>query len=266
MSYLTLFLYTQEKIWIFASVFQNGHKFFDVINVSVFQNGHKFFDVINVCCCCCLILLFNLTRFLNIGISQQSIASIFAPLSYLLWRLSYRSYTIFFWKTLVLFWVFWDSQKNNFCVFLSVSHLVDNYVKIVDGRGRNLMCHRTLPSRLVFNLFLFFKFGHHLLHCLRKLRKQNIIGNQMKQKSMLIDTTEMLLKIFTAKIANLTNIYRANFNTYLKITGNINKWSEQWRSGMRSCRHAGGERFEPLYCSLFFARKAEKIFHRKNRI
>ena len=55
----------------------------------------------------------------------------------------------FFWKLLVLFWVFWDSQKNNFCVFLSVPHLVDNYAKIVDGRGRNLMCHRTLPSRLV---------------------------------------------------------------------------------------------------------------------
>ena len=40
--------------------------------------------------------------------------------------------------------------KNNFWVFLSVPHLVDNYAKIVDGRGRNLMCHCTLPSRLVF--------------------------------------------------------------------------------------------------------------------
>ena len=39
--------------------------------------------------------------------------------------------------------------KNIFWVFLSVPHLVDNYAKIVDGRGRNLMCHRTLPSRLV---------------------------------------------------------------------------------------------------------------------
>ena len=51
--------------------------------------------------------------------------------------------------------LFWDSQKNNFWVFLSVPHLVDNYVKIVDGRGRNLMCHRTLPSRLVSNLLTF---------------------------------------------------------------------------------------------------------------
>ena len=39
--------------------------------------------------------------------------------------------------------------KNNFWVLLSVPHLVDNYAKFVDGRGRNLMCHRTLPSRLV---------------------------------------------------------------------------------------------------------------------
>ena len=36
-----------------------------------------------------------------------------------------------------------------FCVFLSVPHLVDKYTKIVDERGRNLMCDRTLPSRLV---------------------------------------------------------------------------------------------------------------------
>ena len=36
-----------------------------------------------------------------------------------------------------------------FCVFPSVSHLVDNYAKIVDERGRNLMCDCTLPSRLV---------------------------------------------------------------------------------------------------------------------
>ena len=62
------------------------------------------------------------------------------PLSYLLWRLSYRSYRIF-WKRLF--------PKNNFWVFLSVPHLLDNYAKIVDGRGRNFMCHRTLPSRLV---------------------------------------------------------------------------------------------------------------------
>ena len=62
------------------------------------------------------------------------------PLSYLLWRLSYRSYKIF-WKRLF--------AKNNFWVFLSVPHLLDNYAKIVDGRGRNFMCHRTLPSRLV---------------------------------------------------------------------------------------------------------------------
>ena len=37
----------------------------------------------------------------------------------------------------------------NFGGFLSVPHLVDNYAKIVDERGRNLMCDRTLPSLLV---------------------------------------------------------------------------------------------------------------------
>ena len=68
------------------------------------------------------------------------------PLSYLLWRLSYRSYRIF-WKRLF--------AKNNFWVFLSVPHLLDNYAKIVDGRGRNFMCHRTLPSRLVSTLLFY---------------------------------------------------------------------------------------------------------------
>ena len=34
-------------------------------------------------------------------------------------------------------------------MFFYLPHLVDNYAKIVDERGRNLMCDRTLPSRLV---------------------------------------------------------------------------------------------------------------------
>ena len=119
----------------------------------VFHNGHKFFDVINVCCCCCLILPLVFAHFLNIGISHQSNASFFTPLSYLLWRLSFRSYTSFFLKNT---WIC--------CVVLSVPHLVDNYAKIVDERGRNLMCERTLPSRLVW-------FIHNFLCNLRKLNK-----------------------------------------------------------------------------------------------
>ena len=105
--------------------------------VLFFYNGQKFFDVINFCCC--LILPFVFPRFLNIGISHQSNAPFFTQLSYLLLRLSFRSYASFFEKYL------------NFCIFLSVLHLVDNYAKILDERGRNLMCDRTLPSLLVFS-------------------------------------------------------------------------------------------------------------------
>ena len=108
--------------------------------------GHKFFDVINVCCCC-LILLFVLTRFLNIDILQQSNASIYTELFALEAILSFIQN--FLKKT----WAFLGFAKNNFWVFLSVPHLVDNYAKIVDGWGRNLMCHRTLPSRLVLSNF-----------------------------------------------------------------------------------------------------------------
>ena len=77
------------------------------------------------------------------------------------WVICFGGYLIvhteFFEKDLGFFGI----RKNNFWVFLSVPHLVDNYAKIVDGRGRNLMCHRTLPSRLVqFNSERFACSGH----------------------------------------------------------------------------------------------------------
>ena len=100
-----------------------------------FQNGQSF--GVTIVFCCCLILLFVLTRFLDITIFHQSNASFFTPLSYLPWRLSFRSYNNVFEKYLI-FWV-----------FQSVAHLVDNYAKIVDERGRNLIGNRTLPSLLV---------------------------------------------------------------------------------------------------------------------
>ena len=96
------------------------------------------------------------------------------PLSYLLWRLSYRSYRIF-WKRLF--------AKNNFWVFLSVPHLLDNYAKIVDGRGRNFMCHRTLPSRLVKIIlgFLIFLTSHIWgLHTQEDMGMQNVIAIMRK--------------------------------------------------------------------------------------
>ena len=43
--------------------------------------------------------------------------------------------------------VFFLKNTWIFCVFASVPHLVDNYAKIVDERGRNFMCDRTIPSQ-----------------------------------------------------------------------------------------------------------------------
>ena len=107
----------------------------------------------NCCCCCCLILLFVLTRFLNIGISQQFNASIL-----LHWVVCFRGYlivhTLFFKKYLGFFGLF-GIPKKNFLGFLSIHNLVDNCAKFVDGRGRNLMCQRTLLSRLVHYTFLY---------------------------------------------------------------------------------------------------------------
>ena len=66
------------------------------------------------------------------------------------WVICFGGYLIVHTEFFEKDWLFLGFAKNNFWVFLSVPHLVDNYAKIVDGRGRNLMCHRTLPSRLVF--------------------------------------------------------------------------------------------------------------------
>ena len=119
-----------------------------VLSKYVFK-ADKVFDVINVCCCC-LILMFALTRLLNIGISHQSGASFFTPLGYLLWRLSFCSYVFF--NILWFFgfsFEFFGISKNNFWVFLSNPHLVDNYDQIGDDRGRNFLCDRTLRSLFV---------------------------------------------------------------------------------------------------------------------
>ena len=137
----TIFLWWITS-WLF--IFSFIWRYFDFVIKFCFLNGHKFTDVINVCCCC-LILPLVFARFLNIGISHQPNASFFTPLSYLLCRLSFRSYTSFFLKNT---WIF--------CVFLSVPLLVDNYARIVDEWGRNLMCNRTLPSRLVCILKIFY--------------------------------------------------------------------------------------------------------------
>ena len=106
----------------------------------VFELGRKVFDVISVCYCC-LILLFVLTHCPNIN-HINLVHHFFTPLSYLLWRLSFRSYTIL--------------KYLNFWVFLCVPHLVDYYAEIADERGRNLICNRTLPSLLVGDYDQFF--------------------------------------------------------------------------------------------------------------
>ena len=48
--------------------------------------------------------------------------------------------------------------------------------------------------------------------------------------------------------------FNANFNAYVKFAGNIKQVCDGWGSGIRSCWHAGGERFEPVYDSFFFVR------------
>ena len=71
----------------------------------------------------------------------------FCPLSFFAFFLIVH--TLFFRKILG----FLSFPKIIFGFFLSVPHLVDNKVKIVDepgGGGRNLMCDRTLSSLLVY--------------------------------------------------------------------------------------------------------------------
>ena len=60
-------------------------------------------------------------------------------------------------------------------------------------------------------------------------------------------------KIFTARIANLTNIHRANFNACLIFTGNIIALSDRWPSGLRKWWHAWGRGSNPC-TAVFFVR------------
>ena len=69
---------------------------------------------------------------------------------------AHQSYVAFFCSTevfalkVIFLFIHQFFERNmNFCGSLSVPHLVDNYAKNVDERGRNIMCERTLPSVLV---------------------------------------------------------------------------------------------------------------------
>ena len=82
-------------------------------------------------------------------------------------------------------------------------------------------------------------------------------------------------KFSTAKIANLANNHRANFNAYLIFTGNIIEVSDRWHSGSwhsgRWHSYEVGDTHEvevqTLDGSCFFVRipvnAVKKIFHRK---
>ena len=72
-------------------------------------------------------------------------------------------------------------------------------------------------------------------------KKISPLPAQCGEKKFFTATSRMRWKkFFTAKIANLTNIHRANFNAYLIFTGNIIEVSDRWRSGLRSWWHAWG--------------------------
>ena len=71
-------------------------------------------------------------------------------------------------------------------------------------------------------------------------------------------------KKFSPLKLQILQIFTANFNGYLKMTGIISKVSHRWRSGIRSCWHAWDKRFQPVYGGLFFVNNplnaVQKIF------
>ena len=77
------------------------------------------------------------------------------------------------------------------------------------------------------------------------------------------------VKNFSPLKLQILQMFTANFNEYLKFTGNITEVSNRWRSRIRSCWHPGGESFEPVYGSFFFVRNPvnvlKKFLATKNR-
>ena len=102
--------------------------------------------------------------------------------------------------------------------------------------------------------------------------QQNLVKNNFSavpaecgEKKFFSATSRMRWRTNSLLKEQIFQILTANFNAYLKFTGNHIKLSDGWCSGIRSCWHAGGEMFEPVYDSFFFCRKSsecgENNFH-----
>ena len=87
------------------------------------------------------------------------------------------------------------------------------------------------------------------------LSAMNAVKKSFKQLNFfhsLNATSRMRWKKRSPLKSQILQILTANFNAYLKFTGIIIQIGDRWRIEIRSCWHAGGERFEPVYGSFVF--------------
>ena len=102
-------------------------------------------------------------------------------------------------------------------------------------------------------------------HRLRGEKKVYTATSRMRWNKIFQHYKQNAVKIFNAKIANLTNIQRANFNAYLIFTGNIFEVTERCRSGFPIWWHAEVEVRTRVRQFLFVRipiNAVKKIFHR----
>ena len=88
----------------------------------------------------------------------------------------------------------------------------------------------------------------------RMLWKKIFSATRMRWKKF--SARRMRWKKFSPLKLQILQTFTAKFNAYRKFTWKIIKVKERWRSGIRSCWHVGGDRFEPIYGSFFFCKKS----------
>ena len=93
---------------------------------------------------------------------------------------------------------------------------------------------------------------------------QNYVGNAVNAVKKTHSILPHFLQKFTAKFTailtkKLSQLFSNLYWIWFIFTRNSIEVSDSSRSGIRSWRNAGGERFDPVYGSFFFAENTVKI-------
>ena len=115
--------------------------------------------------------------------------------------------------------------------------------------------YKNSPHRLLWQINV-----RNAVKAVNAVKKKFIIFHRISYKNSPRNSPHFLQK-FTAYDFKVYSIW-------FKFTWNFNDVSDSWLSGQSSWRHAGGQRYEPVWGGFFFIRKLrtrwKKIIHRNS--